>query len=513
MGDAAPGSPADLRRRLRYWFACYGVSVGIHVALLFALTLFVIHEVYWTQIDAMIGEIEAGDGEFGFAELDLPSLDAQPEAAPVFQTGDLRMPTSNPLEALAKSSGNSAAQGSVGFFGTRARGRTFAFVVDLSGSMNGMIEAEEGALSQNRTRVSRREAAVEELSRALGQLSSWQHFYVIFYDDEPYPMFHPDPCREFLAGTKANRERVLDWVATLPSGGGTRPQEALRMALQMRPDVVFFLTDGEIPDGTQGFARHHNGGDAVIHTIGIGKERDPVLEAVAFENHGQYSGVTTLKLENASDAGDPAAVRVVVLSCVSDQRTLGGRLFELRRELRKLPTPLAAHLNDPLRSHDTVYLLTHNAFSSVTEYANELQLLLRATADPAGSHGGQWLLDGRLGHPWLPHRMRRDIDDESLVVLQSSRSTVAQFLRETSNSIIGSRPYFIDQVVLFGDKDACGVVENTLDVAAVYNRLDFSVADGRSFLKTFEYLPEPEPEPAIPSGAGVNRLAREKPGQ
>jgi hypothetical protein len=72
---------------------------------------------------------------------------------------------------------NAGAPGAALFFGTKAKGNRFVFVIDNSSSMKG----------------GRLEMALAELVKTVESLTPRQSFYVIFVSDQTYPMFMVNP--------------------------------------------------------------------------------------------------------------------------------------------------------------------------------------------------------------------------------------------------------------------------------------------------------------------------------
>ena len=115
---------------------------------------------------------------------------------------------------------------STDFFGIGGYGQTFVYVVDASDSMN------EGR---------KFERARYELLKSIEQLSSEQRYYVIFYNTAQYPMDAAAP----LLATADNIANTTEWVNYVEPTGGTNPLPALLMALSLRPDAIYFLSDGQ----------------------------------------------------------------------------------------------------------------------------------------------------------------------------------------------------------------------------------------------------------------------------
>jgi len=126
------------------------------------------------------------------------------------------------------------ADGGDSFFGLLPQGRRFVYVLDCSRSMNHPHNTEA------KTRFKRMKL---ELVRSVGSLSSEMEFFLIFFNDLPIGMPAPAP----VLATSRVKHHYLQWMSTLKAEGQTDPLAALQIALRMRPDVVFFLTDGSFP--------------------------------------------------------------------------------------------------------------------------------------------------------------------------------------------------------------------------------------------------------------------------
>lgn len=178
------------------------------------------------------------------------------------------------------------------FFGTYAEGQKFVFVIDSSGSMKQGI----------RWPTLRR-----ELLRALKSLSPDQQFMVISFDTNAHPMFGKFPPQaQFLNATGSNIDRLNRWVGSIQHGNRTYPASAIGIAMRLKPDAIFLLSDGEIMDSTVRDLRTHN---QVLETDGKSKTLIPIhtillhsehgyatLKAIADENDGVFTPVTVFPL-------------------------------------------------------------------------------------------------------------------------------------------------------------------------------------------------------------------------
>jgi hypothetical protein len=155
------------------------------------------------------------------------------------------------------------------FFGVRAQGQTFIYVIDCSGSMD-----QEGRLDR----------AKAELRRSVNALQFPQRFHVIFYNDRPVPL-----PGDLTRSADFDAKLVLDrWLDLVDAEGPTDPRSAMKTALSLRPDAVFLLSDGEFPDGTAAAIAKANRWKVPIHCIDLGAGGSPDLRTIAADSKGQY---------------------------------------------------------------------------------------------------------------------------------------------------------------------------------------------------------------------------------
>ncbi|MEQ1830779.1 MAG: hypothetical protein ABL921_32815 [Pirellula sp.] len=175
---------------------------------------------------------------------------------------------------------------SASFFGAQAEGNRFVFVIDSSGSMRG----------------ARWTALVYELIRTLRALSPDQEFFILSFDSIAHPMFGvPPPAGKFLRPTPRNVTKVHNWLKAIELGHNTLPSEAVGVAMKLKPDAIFLLSDGEIRDNTihdlrlwnqatddKGYAQTK----IPIHTILLHSQIGyATLETIANENSGTFTPV------------------------------------------------------------------------------------------------------------------------------------------------------------------------------------------------------------------------------
>ncbi|MEZ6136425.1 MAG: hypothetical protein R3C53_16140 [Pirellulaceae bacterium] len=176
-------------------------------------------------------------------------------------------------------------------FGIEGEGTRFLYVFDRSDSMNGY-----NAL----------QTAKAELLSSLESLGPAHQFQIIFYNESPMPyggLSERGP--QLQRGDEASKANAQRFVRSIAAVGGTQHVDALRMALNMAPDVIFFLTDADFPrlSETEIENIHTRASriNATIHTIqfGSGPERNSGdwIRRLAVGTAGQYRYVDVTELQ------------------------------------------------------------------------------------------------------------------------------------------------------------------------------------------------------------------------
>lgn len=187
------------------------------------------------------------------------------------------------VEALVEVAGASPVVGPPGgkpgepsFFGIDLKDEDAVFVVDGSLSMN---YPHPGPAKTRFGRVKL------ELLKTITNMSEEQKFFMIFFNQNAVPM----PAERMMEATAGSQKRYLTWMTQLKAAGQTNPEQALLLALYLKPDVIYFLTDGDfdykvVPSVTQA-----NQANIRIHTIGFGDDRgEKFLKEIAKFNDGTY---------------------------------------------------------------------------------------------------------------------------------------------------------------------------------------------------------------------------------
>jgi hypothetical protein len=135
------------------------------------------------------------------------------------------------------------------------------------------------------------EAVRQELRRSIEGLRRSQRFHVIFFNAGPPLENRP---KKLVPATASQRNRLFEFLATIQAEGSTDPIPAMERALAVRPDLVYFLTDGDFDGLLLEKLRQWNRHKRVrIFTIAYvsetGREK---LEEIAREHNGEFRFVS-----------------------------------------------------------------------------------------------------------------------------------------------------------------------------------------------------------------------------
>lgn len=200
-------------------------------------------------------------------------------------------------------------------FGLVDEGQNFVYVFDRSQSMNSTFSyTSEGKTVFSITPLV---AAKAELVKSLEDLNPGNKFHIIFYNHESW-VFDPggrSSHRGLITLTPDSRKRAVGFVASVYGDGQTRHVPPLEMAIRMKPDVIYLLTDGEEKDDPSpdelARLRKLNKGQARINVIQFVFDAGTKskLEELAKENGGRhiYMNISQLApgLAGMAQAGPP----------------------------------------------------------------------------------------------------------------------------------------------------------------------------------------------------------------
>ncbi len=260
--DDRPFELGDLLTR--QWAArnsSFLVSFAIHTFLILLLSLFLITGTGKAIIVLEMlnsADIEEADGVMDELEVDIditedlvtPFDDELFNSAFGENDGEQQIADSgeNPgVEGSGESRTGAGDGKSAKFFGTKAQGNKFVYVLDRSGSM----DYQSGEVSDYQ--VTRFDVARMELIKSVESLQPHQEFYVVLFSTGMKQMFNeqsllPKPVK----ATLENKARLRDWLWEGHASGGTDPRDSLKLAFKMKPDAIFMLSDGEFRDERDG---------------------------------------------------------------------------------------------------------------------------------------------------------------------------------------------------------------------------------------------------------------------
>jgi hypothetical protein len=184
-------------------------------------------------------------------------------------------------------------KGRTSLFGLVGEGYKFVYVIDRSGSMGG-----QGARSLR--------TAKAELIRSFSRLSKVHQFQIVFYNERPV-VFNPTGTPGRLAfATDENKQRAIRFLDTVVADGGTAHEDALRVAIRLRPDVIFFLTDADDPklSAAQLAKIRRLAAGIIVNAVEFGTGPKPAgksfLAELAGQNGGKYAYVDISKKRKAA---------------------------------------------------------------------------------------------------------------------------------------------------------------------------------------------------------------------
>ncbi|QEG02238.1 von Willebrand factor type A domain protein [Stieleria maiorica] len=275
-----------------------GLSIALHVALLLLLsTIFLAEErisnpdiiTVSTAVEEAIQEVvieqvevEVTEPVEEVVEEVTESIDVTSEVTEQFVSVDLSDSFDGSLLAPPAGDGDgdameTPAKAKLQFFGSKTEAVDFVFVIDNSNSMT----------------QGRFETALNELVKAVGKLNKRQKFYVIFYSDTAYPLFHPYSPKTLVPATTKNKQMLVQWLQTVPLCLRTDGKEALQLGFNLEPDVMFVLGDGAFTDGASRYFSQRPNEDVVVHTLGmeVNAKNAATFKQLADKHRGTYQDV------------------------------------------------------------------------------------------------------------------------------------------------------------------------------------------------------------------------------
>ena len=166
------------------------------------------------------------------------------------------------------------------FFGISSKGTRFCYIVDVSGSM------QQGE---------RLPSAIAELTRSLKKLPDFARYYVLFYSSD---VQEPSTQLGWNTARASTVRRMVKEFQNIKARGGTIPKPAFEKAFKLKPlpEVIFFLTDGEISGFTVADLKAliPKKTRVTVNTIAFGASSgQQILRDIAQATGGQFNFVQT----------------------------------------------------------------------------------------------------------------------------------------------------------------------------------------------------------------------------
>ncbi len=194
--------------------------------------------------------------------------------------------TSEAVEQATNASESNMPASAAEFFGVKAEGNTFCYLVDSSPSMR-----KDNAFA----------TAKAQLVRSISTMKPKQRFFISFFAKEiedltleghtaaPFPVY----------ATSENLRKTLQWIERVRiQENGKAPTDALKRAIEMDPDGIFLLFDGDTSVDVPAFLRKANRTSDIIsgehprvpiHTLGFYSEQhQAMMKRIAQENLGTF---------------------------------------------------------------------------------------------------------------------------------------------------------------------------------------------------------------------------------
>ncbi|MCH2061963.1 MAG: VWA domain-containing protein, partial [Verrucomicrobiales bacterium] len=150
-------------------------------------------------------------------------------------------------------------------------GRRVVFLIDRSSSMKGK----------------RFQLAKEHLIAFIGDLDSGVEFSVIFYNN----IHEVAPFEGLQRRSDTLVSEISEWIDSQSARGGTNILTPVVNALEMEPDTIFLLSDGEFEERVPSDIDRMNVEGVKINTISLHVASDS-LEKIAAESGGEYRFVS-----------------------------------------------------------------------------------------------------------------------------------------------------------------------------------------------------------------------------
>ncbi len=191
--------------------------------------------------------------------------------------------------------GSGRGLGTAGMWGKTVTANRIAFVVDFSGSIIVAVDDLR-----------------RELKRSIGSLSGAQSFNaIIFYSDDD--KFKTETFASGLQpATPENRQEFFNWIDKKSPTGRTDPLTAIKRALRMQPDAIFFLTDGDFENRVVAEIREANRDNVKICCL--------VFDELLLQNQGPTQPMLNANARRLKQIADDSGGWMVIVTARDLQR-------------------------------------------------------------------------------------------------------------------------------------------------------------------------------------------------
>jgi len=160
------------------------------------------------------------------------------------------------------------------FYGAGGNAYKICYVIDRSGSLLDTFEYLRASLK-----------------KSIRDLVPQQQFHVIFFAaGKPQEL----PAGRLIYATQKNKEDACKYLDTVSPEGQTQPEAALERAFACKPDLIYFMTDGDFDAKVVDLlARINKNKKVKINTYSyLHKPGEALLKQIAREHGGRYKHVT-----------------------------------------------------------------------------------------------------------------------------------------------------------------------------------------------------------------------------
>lgn len=167
------------------------------------------------------------------------------------------------------------------FFGVEAAGSRFAYIVDVSGSMQGI-------------KIQQLKA---ELHETIGGLLERMSFIVMCFSSDKMALGGRE---RWTAANDAAKKWAKVKIDEISANGGTNPQTSFEaiFAVTPRPDAIYFMTDGQFDPSVADTIEFLNrtGKKVPVHCITFGdRSAEELMRRIASQSGGTYKHVEAPK--------------------------------------------------------------------------------------------------------------------------------------------------------------------------------------------------------------------------